>query len=62
MPMKTPSLEAVRRLMIAAQGLHEHSQPPDTKKAVPSIIRQMHALQIDSICVHLEHHIHSDCF
>lgn len=49
--MKTLSLDAVRGLMIAAQGLHDHPQPPATKKAVRSIIRQMHILQIDSINV-----------
>jgi len=51
MPMKTLSLDAVRGLMIAAQGLHDHPHPPATKKAVRSIIRQMHVLQIDSINV-----------
>jgi uncharacterized protein len=51
MPMKTLSLDAVRGLMIAAQGLHDHPQPRATKKAVRSIIRQMHLLQIDSINV-----------
>ena len=49
--MKTLSLDAVRGLMIAAQGLHDHPQPRATKKAVRSIIRQMHVLQIDSINV-----------
>jgi uncharacterized protein len=51
MPMKTLSLDAVRGLMIAAQGLHDRPQPRATKKAVRSIIRQMHILQIDSINV-----------
>jgi hypothetical protein len=51
MPMKTLSLDAVRGLMIAAQGLHDHPHPPATKKAVRSIIRQMHILQIDTIHV-----------
>jgi hypothetical protein len=51
MPMKTLSLDAVRGLMIAAQGLHDDLQPPATKKAVRSIIRQMHILQIDTINV-----------
>lgn len=51
MPMKTLSLDAVRGLMIAAQGLQDRQQPPATKKAVRSIIRQMHILQIDSINV-----------
>src|SRR5688572_19927477 len=49
MPMKPLSLNAVRGLMIAAQGLHDRPQPRATKKAVRSIIRQMHVLQIDSI-------------
>ncbi len=51
MPMKPLSLDAVRGLMIAAQGLHDRSQPRATKKAVRAIIRQMHLLQIDSINV-----------
>jgi uncharacterized protein YcaQ len=37
--------------MIAAQSLHDRPQPRPTKKAVRSIIRQMHLLQIDSINV-----------
>ena len=49
--MKTLSLDAVRGLMIAAQGLHDRPQLPATKKAVRSIIRQMHVLQIDTINV-----------
>lgn len=49
--MKTLSLDAVRGLMIAAQGLDDRPKPPATKKAVRSIIRQMHILQIDSINV-----------
>lgn len=49
--MKTLSLDAVRGLMIAAQGLHDRPQPRLTKKAVRSIIRQMHVLQIDTIHV-----------
>ncbi|HSL28709.1 MAG TPA: crosslink repair DNA glycosylase YcaQ family protein [Anaerolineales bacterium] len=49
--MKPLSLDAVRGLMIAAQGLHDRPQPRLTKKAVRSIIRQMHLLQIDSISV-----------
>ena len=49
--MKPLSLDAVRGLMIAAQGLHDHARPRATKKAVRSIIRQMHLLQIDSINV-----------
>jgi uncharacterized protein YcaQ len=51
MPMKPLSLDAVRGLMIAAQGLHDRPQPRATKKAVRSIIRQMHLLQIDTINV-----------
>ena len=51
MPMKPLSLDAVRGLMIAAQGLHDRPQPRPTKKAVRSIIRQMHLLQIDTINV-----------
>jgi uncharacterized protein YcaQ len=49
--MKTLLLDAVRGLMIAAQGLHDRPQPRATKKAVRSIIRQMHLLQIDTINV-----------
>ena len=49
--MKTLTLDAVRGLMIAAQGLHDRPQPRATKKAVRSIIRQMHVLQIDTIHV-----------
>ena len=49
--MKPLSLDAVRGLMIAAQGLHDRTQPRATKKAVRSIIRQMHVLQIDTINV-----------
>ena len=49
--MKPLSLDAVRGLMIAAQGLHDHPRPRATKKAVRSIIRQMHILQIDTINV-----------
>jgi uncharacterized protein len=51
MPMKPLSLEAVRGLMIAAQGLDDRPKPRATKKAVRSIIRQMHVLQIDTINV-----------
>src|SRR5687768_14321414 len=51
MPMKPLSLDAVRGLMIAAQGLDDRPHPPATKKAVRSIIRQMHILQIDTINV-----------
>jgi uncharacterized protein len=49
--MKPLSLDAVRGLMIAAQGLHDRRQPRPTKEAVRSIIRQMHILQIDTINV-----------
>ena len=49
--MKALSLDAVRGLMIAAQGLHDRPQPRATKKAVRSTIRQMHLLQIDTINV-----------
>ena len=49
--MKPLSLDAVRGLMIAAQGLDDRPKPRPTKKAVRSIIRQMHILQIDSINV-----------
>src|SRR5687768_18119646 len=49
--MKTLSQDAVRGLMIAAQGLHRYDQPPATKKDVRAIIRQMHVLQIDTINV-----------
>jgi uncharacterized protein YcaQ len=49
--MNPLSLDAVRGLMIAAQGLDDHPQPNATKKAVRSIIRQMHILQIDTINV-----------
>jgi uncharacterized protein len=51
MPMKTLSQDAVRGLMIAAQGLDDKSQPPATKQAVRAIIRQIHLLQLDSINV-----------
>src|SRR5687768_13484855 len=51
MPMKPLSLDAVRGLMIAAQGLDDRPHPPATKKAVRSIIRQLHILQIDTIHV-----------
>ena len=51
MPMKTLSQDAVRGLMIAAQGLHDDPKPPATKDSVRAIIRQMHVLQIDTIHV-----------
>jgi uncharacterized protein len=49
--MKKLTQDAVRGLMIAAQGLHRNDQPPATKKDVRAIIRQMHVLQIDTISV-----------
>lgn len=49
--MKTLSQDAVRGLMIAAQGLHQHETLPATKADVRQIIRQMHVLQIDTIHV-----------
>src|SRR5690606_28460614 len=51
MPMKTLSQDAVRGLMIAAQGLHDDPKPTATKDSVRAIIRQMHVLQIDTIHV-----------
>ncbi len=53
MPMITLSQDAVRGLMIAAQGLHDAPQPPAiaTKADVRRMIRQLHMLQIDSINV-----------
>src|SRR5690606_34313882 len=49
--MKTLSQDAVRGLMIAAQGLDNAPRPPATKEAVRAVIRQMHVLQIDTINV-----------
>jgi uncharacterized protein YcaQ len=49
--MKTLSQDAVRGLMIAAQGLHQNAQKAPTKKDVRATIRQMHILQIDTINV-----------
>jgi uncharacterized protein len=49
--MKILSQDAVRGLMIAAQGLDDTPQPPPTKQAIHSVIRQIHMLQIDSINV-----------
>lgn len=49
--MKTLSQDAVRGLMIAAQGLHQSAQPKATQETVRAIIRQMHVLQIDTISV-----------
>jgi uncharacterized protein YcaQ len=49
--MKELSQDAVRGLMIAAQGLHQQKQPRATQESVRAIIRQMHILQIDTINV-----------
>ena len=49
--MKTLSQDAVRGLMIAAQGLQQWSSAPATKADVRQMIRQMHVLQIDTIHV-----------
>ena len=49
--MNTLSQDAMRGLMIAAQGLHDVPQPPATKDDVLAVIRQVHMLQIDSINV-----------
>ncbi len=49
--MKTLSQDAVRGLLIAAQGLHNDPQPPATKEDVRSMIRRINMLQIDSISV-----------
>src|SRR5687767_15581405 len=51
MPMKTLSQDAVRGLMIAAQGLERCPPAPATKADVRRMIRQMHVLQIDTINV-----------
>ena len=51
MPMQTLSQDAVRGLMIAAQGLHRRLPAPATKADVRQMIRQMHVLQIDTIHV-----------
>lgn len=45
------SLDAVRGLMIAAQGLNYNPQPPAGKSDILATIRQLHMLQIDSISV-----------
>ncbi|MDX2140798.1 MAG: crosslink repair DNA glycosylase YcaQ family protein [Chloroflexota bacterium] len=47
--MKSLTQDAVRGLMIAAQGLHQQPQRTTTPADVRSIIRQMHILQIDTI-------------
>ncbi|MBZ0289140.1 MAG: hypothetical protein K8I30_16085, partial [Anaerolineae bacterium] len=49
--MITLSQDAVRGLMIAAQGLDDQPRPPATQQSVLSAIRQIHLLQIDSINV-----------
>jgi uncharacterized protein len=50
--MLTLSQDAVRGLMIAAQGLHDTGpQPPATKEDLLAVIRMLHMLQIDSISV-----------
>ncbi|MFN8371526.1 MAG: crosslink repair DNA glycosylase YcaQ family protein [Anaerolineae bacterium] len=49
--MLTLSQDAVRGLLIAAQGLQNDPQPPATKDDVRAMIRQIHMLQIDSISV-----------
>src|SRR5215211_8250087 len=51
MPMKPLSVVAVSVKMNAAQGLDNSPRPRPTKKAVRSIIRLMHILQIDTINV-----------
>src|SRR5918912_4226399 len=51
MPMTTLSQDAVRGLMIAAQGLQQRPPAPATKADVRQIIRQLHVLQIDTIHV-----------
>jgi uncharacterized protein len=51
MPMKPLSQEAVRGLLVAAQGLQQRPPSPATKADVRQIIRRMHVLQIDTIHV-----------
>ncbi len=51
MPMNTLSQDAVRGLMIAAQGLQQGPSSPVTNADVRQMIRQMHVLQIDTIQV-----------
>ncbi len=51
MVMKTLSQDAVRGLLIAAQGLQQRSASAATKADVRRIIRQMRVLQIDTIHV-----------
>jgi hypothetical protein len=47
--MKPLSHDAVRGLLLAAQGLEPHRKAKSTKADVQAIIRQMHVLQIDTI-------------
>lgn len=49
--MKTLSRDAVRGLMVAAQGLQHQPPTAATKTDVRQIIRQMHVLQLDTIHV-----------
>src|SRR2546426_10058779 len=49
--MKTLSQDAVRGLMIAAQGLQQRPERAASKAGVRQMIRQMHVLQIDTIPV-----------
>ena len=49
--MHTLSQDAVRGLMIAAQGLQQCPPTPATKADLRQMIRQMHVLQIDTIHV-----------
>ena len=49
--MHTLSQDAVRGLLIAAQGLQQRPPAPATKADVRHLIRQMHVLQIDTIHV-----------
>ncbi|HEY7833926.1 MAG TPA: crosslink repair DNA glycosylase YcaQ family protein [Ktedonobacterales bacterium] len=53
--MLTLSQQAVRGLMVAAQGLHEcppaHAPAPATKTAVRQMIQRLHGVQIDTISV-----------
>jgi uncharacterized protein YcaQ len=49
--MKPLSQDAVRGLMIAAQGLQQRPSSPATKADVRQMIRQMQVLQIDTIHV-----------
>lgn len=45
------SQAAARLIAVAAQGLHRRSEAPADKAAVRTMIRRMHALQIDTIHV-----------